>query len=72
MVAASGLYQEAIAWMLAVDKKDVSHDALADPGEIVSLDAKLVAAISEIVNGELGPQNHPCTRGIRSGRAAPW
>ena len=54
--AASDRPDEAFAWVQAVYAKDQSLEGLRDPGKFLTLDTKLLSAISKIVKRELARQ----------------
>ena len=54
--AASDRPDEAFAWVQAVYAKDQSLEGLRDPGKFLTLDTKLLSAISKVLKGELARQ----------------
>ena len=54
--AASDRPDEAFSWVQAVYAKDQSLEGLRDPGKFLTLDTKLLSAISKVVKGELARQ----------------
>ena len=54
--AASDRPDEAFAWVQAVYAKDQTLEGLSNPGKFLTLDTKLLSAISKIVKGELARQ----------------
>ena len=54
--AASDRPDEALSWVQAVCAKDQSLEGLRDPGKFLTLDTKLLSAISKVVKGELARQ----------------
>ena len=54
MVAVSGRRQAAFDWIMETEAPNASFEALADPGDFETLDAKLNAAINDISKGKIG------------------
>ena len=54
--AASDQPEEAFKWVLEVYDKDVDHKTLRGPGKVVTLDTKLLAALTKIANRKLARQ----------------
>ena len=54
--SASDRPDEAFVWVQAVYSKDQTLEGLKDPGKFLTLDAKLLSAISKVVKGELARQ----------------
>ena len=52
--AASDQPDEAFQWLLHVYSKEATLESLRDTGKFLTLDTKLLAALSKIVKGELG------------------
>ena len=51
--AASDSPDEAFAWVMKAYDKEASHESLSDPGKFLTLDTKLLAALTKIARGEL-------------------
>ncbi|OLQ01075.1 hypothetical protein AK812_SmicGene16204 [Symbiodinium microadriaticum] len=51
--AASDSPDEAFQWVLEVYRPDASHDGLRDPGKFLTLDTKLLKALTTVSRGEL-------------------
>ena len=51
--AASDQPDEAFKWVLEVYDKDADHKKLREPGKFLTLDTKLLAALTKIAKGEL-------------------
>ena len=58
--AASDRPDEAFSWVQAVYAKDQSLEGLRDPGKFLTLDTKLLSAISKVVKAELARQIVSC------------
>ena len=54
--AASDQPDEAFLWLLETYNKDITHDKLRDPGKFLTLDTKLLAALTKVAKGELARQ----------------
>ena len=54
--AASDKPDEAFKWILEVYDKGASHEALRDPQKFLTLDTKLLAALTKVAKGELARQ----------------
>ena len=54
--AASDRPDEAFDWILAVYDRHAGHSSLRDPGKFVTLDMKLLAALTKVAKGELARQ----------------
>ena len=54
--AASDQPDEAFKWVLEVYDKDADHKTLREPGKFLTLDTKLLAALTKIAKGELARQ----------------
>ena len=54
--AASDQPDEAFKWVLEVYDKDADHQKLREPGKFLTLDTKLLAALTKIAKGELSRQ----------------
>ena len=54
--AASDRPDEAFDWILAVYDRHAGHSSLRDPGKFVTLDTKLLAALTKVAKGELARQ----------------
>ena len=54
--AASDRPDEACDWILAVYERHAGHSSLRDPGKFVTLDTKLLAALTKVAKGELARQ----------------
>ena len=52
--AASDRPDDAFEWILEVYDKNASHEKLREPGKFVTLDTKLLAALSKVAKGDLG------------------
>ena len=52
--AASDRPDDAFEWILEVYDKEASHEKLREPGKFVTLDTKLLAALSKVAKGDLG------------------
>ena len=50
--AASDSPDEAFKWILEAYDKDASHESLRDPGKFLTLDTKLLAALTKVARGE--------------------
>ena len=51
--AASNSPDEAFKWILEAYDKDADHASLRDPGKFLTLDTKLLAALTKVARGEL-------------------
>eukprot|EP00439_Symbiodinium_sp_Y106_P044258 s3960_g5.t1 len=51
--AASDSPDEAFKWVLEAYDKDANHTSLRDPGKFLTLDTKLLAALTKVARGEL-------------------
>ncbi len=56
VAGASGVPDEAFAWAMCVERPETTFDSLGESGAFASLDAKLAAALSKILQGELARQ----------------
>ena len=54
--AASDRPDEAFSWILEVYAKDADHDKLREPGKFLTLDTKILAALTKVAKGELSRQ----------------
>ena len=54
--AASDQPDDAFLWLLEAYDKDITHDKLRDPGKFLTLDTKLLAALTKVAKGELARQ----------------
>ena len=54
--AARNRPDEAFDWIPAVYDRHAGHGSLRDPGKFVTLDTKLLAALTKVAKGELGRQ----------------
>jgi hypothetical protein len=54
VTSASGKGEKAFVWILEVESDKQTFESMSDPGEFVSLDAKLAAALSKLAQEELG------------------
>ena len=54
--AASDRPDEEFDWILAVYDRHAGHSSLRDPGKFVTLDTKLLAALTKVAKGELARQ----------------
>ncbi|CAE7466628.1 unnamed protein product, partial [Symbiodinium sp. CCMP2456] len=71
--AASDSPDEAFAWVMRAYDQDANHQTLRDPGKFLTLDTKLLAALTKIARGELAREvlifketeasNHRAVRG---------
>ena len=51
--AASDSPDDAFQWVLQVYRSEASHDGLRDPGKFLTLDTKLLTALTTVAQGEL-------------------
>ena len=54
--AASDRPDEAFSWILEVYSKNADHDKLREPGKFLTLDTKILAALTKVAKGELSRQ----------------
>ena len=53
---ASDSPDDAFQWVLDVYRPEASHDGLRDPGKFLTLDTKLLTALTTVARGELAPE----------------
>jgi hypothetical protein len=54
VTSASGKGEVAFLWIMETENPEHNFETLSDPGEFVSLDAKLASALTKLAKGELG------------------